>query len=411
MHLVIAGVGWGLFIGVAALVLVNVLAIAFARLAPGLVQTPEERRRFDYMARFEGPLADYRASWFDIAPEDWPDFSDEYRRHELNIYEYDAFCEYKHPARSGRFINYSGDGFRFGADQAPWPPTPDHFVVFFFGGSTTLGVGPDWTTVPSLCQQRLRERLPHGVEGRPIAVYNFGRGAYFSTLEVALFQKLLRDGQRCDLAIFLDGINDSFFEAGVPPTAGVYGKALQDMNAEISALTKAARRMEVPWVHLRRFLAGLPVAKLIDVAVRWSDRKSGAAGAATQALPPDSVERIIARLRFNYQTAADTAARHGVRTHFVWQPSPAYRYDLSNHVVMQLQEKSLHGHERAGDVYPRLAGDRWKEIAPPPRLWLGDMQDGMNEALYVDSVHYTAGFSRRVAERIADDLVDREILG
>ena len=172
----------------------NILAIIIARVFPSFVQTPEEKLRFDYMARFESTLAPYRAGWFDIKESDWDSFSNEYRRHELNIYEYDSFCEYKHPARVGQFINYSEHGFRCGAHQAVWPPISEQYTIFFFGGSTTLGVGPDWTTVPSHLQTILRARLDNEAAGRPIAVYNFGRGAYFSSLEMALFQNLFVKG-------------------------------------------------------------------------------------------------------------------------------------------------------------------------------------------------------------------------
>ena len=37
-----------------------------------------------------------------------------------------------------------------------------------------------------------------------------------------------------------------------------------------------------------------------------------------------------------------------------------------------------------------------------------DMQETLNEPLYVDRVHYTAGFSRRIAEEISKRLFERE---
>src|SRR6185436_5392660 len=42
-------------------------------------------------------------------------------------------------------------------------------------------------------------------------VYNFGRGAYYSSQERALFEKLLVGGTVPDGAIFLDGLNDFMY--------------------------------------------------------------------------------------------------------------------------------------------------------------------------------------------------------
>jgi hypothetical protein len=42
-------------------------------------------------------------------------------------------------------------------------------------------------------------------------------------------------------------------------------------------------------------------------------------------------------------------------------------------------------------------------------LWCADIQEGVNEALYVDAVHYTASFSETVASCISRLLDDRHL--
>lgn len=374
------------------------------------MNTPEERQRHDYMARFDGDLKPYRADWFGIEPAQWPAFADEYRRHELNIYSYEPFCEYRHPARVGNFINYSPHGYRSGVNQAAWPPDDSHYVVFFFGGSTTLAVGPDWTSIPSHLQTILDNRK---VQGRPIRIYNFGRGAYFSSLEVALFNNLLREGYRCDLAIFLDGINDPYFHHGIPPTASVYQAAITDMNKTIAAETRSARRADIEWIHLRRFWSSLPAFKLLDLAARWIDRNRGLArtlGAPTRpSLTEKEVQVILDRYAYNIRNARTLADSHTIKTLFVWQPSPAYDYDLSNHVALADSGGDLLGHERADTVYSALIENR--EIMNDPHfLWLGNMQSKKNEPLYVDTVHYTTEFSHEISAAIASSLETRGML-
>ena len=40
-------------------------------------------------------------------------------------------------------------------------------------------------------------------------------------------------------------------------------------------------------------------------------------------------------------------------------------------------------------------------------FWVGDLQRGAASCLYVDSVHYTAAFSRQIADANADELHGR----
>src|SRR5262245_39945475 len=125
---------------------------------------------------------------------------------------YEPFVEFRMPAISYDTLNNHAVGFRIlGKDQGPWPPVPDSFNVFVFGGSTTWGGGNlDDETIPAYLQEALR-----GLAGSAkIALYNFGAGAHFSTQEVTFLQNLLRAGHRPDLVVFIDGLNDFHFWSG-----------------------------------------------------------------------------------------------------------------------------------------------------------------------------------------------------
>ena len=85
-----------------------------------------------------------------------------------------------------------------------------------FGGSTAFGIGvPDDQTVAS----HLQTQLGTARDGREVRVYNFGRGAYYSSQERALFERLIVAGYVPNLAIFLDGLNDFFFYDQDRPSA------------------------------------------------------------------------------------------------------------------------------------------------------------------------------------------------
>ena len=80
-------------------------------------------------------------------------------------------------------------------------------VIWTFGGSTMFGWGvPDDQTIASHLAKILARTLPE----RSVTVINHGHSGFFSSQELVLFQTLLRRGRRCDFAVFLDGLNDSF---------------------------------------------------------------------------------------------------------------------------------------------------------------------------------------------------------
>ena len=77
--------------------------------------------------------------------------------------------------------------------------------VWFFGGSTMFGFDGqrDDHTIPSEVV-RLGE-----AEGRPIRARNFGAQGLTNYQETQIFAQLLVSGERPDLAVFYDGINDT----------------------------------------------------------------------------------------------------------------------------------------------------------------------------------------------------------
>jgi hypothetical protein len=114
----------------------------------------------------------------------------------------------------GRFVNVDPAGFRYSTDQGPWPPDPRSYNVFVFGGSTTFGHGVgDGDTIASYLQPLMR-----ATDGRPARVYDFGHSGYYSTQERILFTRLVVAGHVPDVAVFVDGLNDSGAVDDVPMT-------------------------------------------------------------------------------------------------------------------------------------------------------------------------------------------------
>ncbi len=296
---------------------------------------------------------------------------------------YDPFAQFREPPFAGKYVNVHEAGFRAGADQGPWPPDKKEMRVFMFGGSTLFGYGVrDEDTIGSQLQHYLRDRLK-----RKVSVYNFGQGSYFSTQERAFWEQLLLAGQSPDLAVFVDGLNEFCQYNGEP----AWSQAMRDF------VNRQSNQWSQPWI------AQTALARLaVGIRNRLGHSPEGAAqdagAAADLHVEPGLLESVCERYLGNKRLIEATAAAYGVPCAFVWQPIPTYHYDLSRHLF--LREGIAVPHRYAAPGYALMATRLDDKRLGGNFLWLADMQQSRQEPLYVDQVHYTAGFSKTVAEAI-----------
>ncbi|MBI5163371.1 MAG: SGNH/GDSL hydrolase family protein [Magnetospirillum sp.] len=302
-------------------------------------------------------------------------------------YAYEPMAQFKEHPGTGRFHTIGEHGFRLSGLDLPWPPDPARTNVFVFGGSTVLGWGlADGDTVPA----HLQRQIDPG--GTGVAVYNFAQSYYFSTHELLLFQEQLMRGYRPDVAIFVDGLNDFFHHDTFLFMSDAIGQAMAGQTVTTGQALKRVL-LDQPMVRLgNAVMARLggrakPVAQQADDSVRRLFQE----GMGQRA------DSVIDRYLRN-KALIETLGRHyGVRTLFVWQPVPTYKYDLESHLF---RREGMEPHAGSGSGYERAAARRaefGKEF-----VWCADIQDGRKEALYVDAVHYTAAFSADVARCIRD---------
>ena len=353
----------------------------------------------------DSPLASYGEDNILIAYPDWQKedvrtlLDETYKQ--LTV-EYEPFTEFRNKPLRRKFVNVDPAGFRISKNQAPWPPRPENFNIFVFGGSTTFGMGlPDDETIASYLQECARKAMHF--QGHA-AVYNFGRIYYFSTQEMALFQRLLDAGFVPQVAVFIDGLNDFGYPDGQTRFASRFQRF---MAGQVSS----SPLDNVPMVKAARVLRS-----------RWEKPKRAKADVSpSRAL----LESVPTRYLTNKKMIEAIAAAFGVRPLFVWQPVPTYQYDLSYHFLSHasfvralgprmdrsalMQNLFLQG--RLGpnvlwlsDGYALMDNLRAQGKLGPDMLWLADMQQDKHENLYVDAVHYTAAFSKEIAERICGAL-------
>jgi hypothetical protein len=116
-------------------------------------------------------------------------------------HEYAPFVGWRTLPYQGETLSIGQDGFR--------KVIPEHIEsvepkarVGFFGGSTLWGEGsPDEETIPSIFAR----------ENPQYRVYNYGQLAYNSRQNLALLTNLYSMGNKLDIVIFYDGVNDAAF--------------------------------------------------------------------------------------------------------------------------------------------------------------------------------------------------------
>jgi len=303
---------------------------------------------------------------------------------------YEPMTGMKEAPFKGQYVNVHEAGFRLSANQGPWPPKRDFFNVFLFGGSTLFGYGvADHQTIASYLQIMLGKQL-----GRPVRVYNFGRGHYQSSLERLLFEKLLVSGYRPDAVIFVDGLNDLINEIEFSPMGlGLEAEVGSGVASRLIALASQLPLVRAAnWISLR-LLSSSP-----------SDVNTGSISSKEDV--DKKQERMLARYVRNYHLSNHLAEFFQIPGVFVWQPVPYYNFDLSNNPLAKYDAGE---HQYAGRGYEKMAMRLQKYPLDRNFVWCADIQKSLEKSLYVDAVHYSPKLAKAVAKCIVNAIIRRNL--
>ena len=292
-------------------------------------------------------------------------------------YVYEPYTQFKERPFKGRYVNVSEAGFRLTKNQGPWPPDPKNLNIFLFGGSTVFNYGvPDDETIASYLQNLFL---------RNVCVYNFGRGNYFSSQERILFERLLTDGYKPDIAIFIDGLNDFYYYNNEPLFTGRFRQFVDNKGKTLL--------VDLPLINIVK-----DIKKIADVQPEkvndLSDKKYD---------DEQLIKNVISRYLKNKKLIESISDSFKIKTLFIWQPVPTYKYDLKYHIF-------------AGKGFGRFLYSKYgyvymekfvkKNSLGNNFLWLADMQESVKKPLYVDIDHYSAELSESIAKRIYNFLMD-----
>ncbi len=210
---------------------------------------------------------------------------------------YRPFVGWYVPDYASRYVNV-----RAGERRSYEPPAgaAKPLDIVFLGGSTMFGFGlRDEFTVSSAFAKYAQQA------GIPVEVHNYGVPGFTNYQEALLLDQLLAQGQRPDLIVFYDGINDVLLNLSKP-----YFETTPLADPSQAFAPDFAQTLE------RRREAGFG----IDGAV---DSDQGASPRTRTPVPP--ADRQVAALFEVYQRGIDLArtraGQYGIPTVNLWQPS------------------------------------------------------------------------------------------
>jgi lysophospholipase L1-like esterase len=267
-------------------------------------------RRLSRRLRYRRPTRPERSALSDAyADADWAvAYFDEFRR-AVRV-DWRPYVEWWQRPFRGAYVTIDERGLRPtpGEDAA----APGTIRILCFGGSTMMGMGArDDHTIPALLAQRLGEL------GHRAAVTNYGQLGHNTTQAVITLQQLLKVGERIDIVVFYDGVNEMACAEQTGRAGGLF-------NEE-------RRRAEFNLLHVdrRRDLAAAALVALMPRTLRRLRRVTGlglhgpmpAADVDLSRVDmPRLARNVLETYTANLRLVRLLAAQFGFYPIFFWQP-------------------------------------------------------------------------------------------
>jgi lysophospholipase L1-like esterase len=291
-------------------------------------------------------------------------------------------------------------------DERGLRPTPGEHVtgdqairILCFGGSTMMGMGArDEHTIPALVAQRLTEL------GHCVAVTNYGQLGHNSTQEVITLQQLLKSGERIDVALFYDGINEM--------------ACAEQTGCADRLFNEAHRRAEFNLLHpeRRRALITAALMSAVPRTLRRLRKLTGlslrgplpAAGADLSRVDVAGLSRkVVAAYAANLRLVRLLARGYGFQPLFFWQPVITTKKFKTNDEWRWVDDYTRDpGHRLL--LYDAIVGERRCDselFNDADAVDLSALFDDWKEPVYIDLYHLSEAGNAAVAEAMLPILV------
>jgi lysophospholipase L1-like esterase len=305
---------------------------------------------------------------------------------------WEPFVYFRQKPFSGQTIRVGSDGLR--VTWAPPASAGKPTRIWVMGGSCTWGFGArDEETIPSHLARKLHE------QGHAVEVRNFGELGYVSTQEVVELLRALQAGERPEVVVFYDGIND-LASALLENQAGVSTNEV-NRKREFNLLQSPPRLLIAGVVHVVQKSATLRLAQSIRTRLGLS---SGPSLPASRVDQTDRLADDVIRLYAANQQLAEALGRaYGFRCLFFWQPS---LFSKPKRAPFEEEERRKYAWlepicRGVTDAMPKSPHLRDR----PAFHDLARLFDDDSNLVYIDYCHTTESANARLADVIAQAVV------
>lgn len=281
-----------------------------------------------------------------------------------NKYSYEPWLQFRVTDYKSKYVNISGFERKSIPNEIINRTSSDTLNVYFFGGSTMYGYNvADAETIPSQFLQIYKSRFP---KGKSIRIHNFGIPYYYSKQELLLLSKLAFDGHRPDVVIFMDGLNDFYPSRMLYYDRPHFSYAMQQVFDDRMFLKKKRTIVD----SSDQFYIDPPHIPAVDY-----------------------YNGLLGKYLNNVQQATLLCETIGAKGYFFCQPVPFYKYSNRNNDPISYKVN----YARFDHIYPAI-----EEAAKNSGnlIFLGNMLEHEKGMPFVDQVHYSPAFSRKIAEEI-----------
>jgi len=277
-----------------------------------------------------------------------------------NSFEYTPWVDYKNIDFTGKYVNTHGFVRTSIPNKIVNNTGTQPLKIYLFGGSTMFGFNVmDSETIPSALANIYQEKC----SGCPsIEVYNYGIPAYYSYNELMLLTHLIYTGNKPDVAIFLDGLNEF-------------------------VIVRAARE-RVPWFYYR---LKENVKNVKDSTLSLFQLRRGETVASAS-------QEAAANYMSNVSHARQLCDDNDISPLFFIQPSPYYKYpNKKNDPIVDTASNEL-----LISGYTLLEN---KTDTAGKMYFLGNMLENEKGLPFIDQFHYSPAMNKRIAQEIYEKLV------
>ena len=293
--------------------------------------------------------------------------------------KYKPFIEFTEQERIGKFVTVSEVGNRCNKNNISECSGPLGGIneIWLFGGSTSFGYGvKNNETIPAYLEKFFEDKK---------RIINFGSGYLYSTQERIYFLNLLTYLEPPYAAVFIDGSNE-FANLSLPSESAISNSIRDNLN-------KKSNDLFFEWLKTR--ITRLNFYRLIKQVFSDEEKNKETFKVANE----KKIVQLIKRLNENHKINEAVGSLYGVKVLNVLQPHPIYEYDPAitkmPEQFLNLNEEILNNNKLAYEILSRE--ENFKKNL---QSYLDLKNFKIDEAMYVDTWHYTPAFNKAIAKEI-----------